>query len=124
MKILLIEDDIFFQKFYTFKLTEKGHQIEIGSNGEEGIMKLQQFQPDIILLDLVMPKKDGFAVLSELRKNPAWSAIPVLVFSTLEQKQDVERAKQLGARDYVNKSFFDFENLLKKLEAVAGTRTV
>ncbi len=118
MRILLVEDDLFFQKFYSLKLTESGFTTDVASNGEEGLTKARAQKPDLILLDLVMPVMDGFTVLSELGKDPALQAIPVLVFSTLGQEEDVTRAKKLGAKDYVNKTFFDFEKLKEKINSL------
>ncbi|HLD01678.1 MAG TPA: response regulator [Patescibacteria group bacterium] len=115
MKILIIEDDKFFQKFYTFKLREQKFEVSVAGNGEEGLQKVKSFMPNLIILDLIMPKIDGFAVLSALQKDSLLKAIPVLVFSTLGQEKDVIRAKKLGAKDYVNKSFFDFDKLVTKI---------
>lgn len=115
MKIVLIEDDTFFQQFYALKLKEKGYEVEVAGDGEEGLTKVKSFIPQIVLLDLIMPKKDGFTVLQEMRNDPTLKTIPVIVFSTLGQQQDIEKAKQLGATDYMDKSFFDFEKLLQKI---------
>src|SRR6266567_5848792 len=109
MKVLIIEDDKFIQDFYAFKLKEKNFIVEVASDGEEGLQKIVDGQPDVILLDLVMPKKDGFEVLQEMANKNLLEKIPVLVFSTLSQTKDVERVKALGARNVVNKSFFDFD---------------
>ncbi len=118
MLILLVEDDRFFQSFYSTKLTENGYTVQIASDGIEAMTKLAAVRPDMILLDLIMPRKDGFEVLTELQANPNLRTIPVLVFSTLGQENDIARARQLGARDYVNKTFFDFDNLLGKISTL------
>ena len=118
MKILLIEDDQFFRKFYAFKLQEQKFEIDQAADGVEGMTKILQGKPDLILLDIIMPNKDGFEVLKEKSQNPAIKNIPVLVFSTLGQEQDIQKAKALGATDYVNKSFFDFEKLLEKIRTM------
>lgn len=115
MKILLVEDDKFFREFYAQKLREKGVEVFQAGDGEEGIRKVAEITPDIILLDLIMPNKDGFQVLEELSKSDTTKNIPVLVFSTLGQDEDIEKAKALGARGYINKSFFDFEALYSKI---------
>lgn len=115
MKILLIEDDTFFREFYSSKLREKNLEVETAQDGEEGLLKLQSFIPDLVLLDIIMPKKDGFDVLAEMGQLKLLPKIPVLVFSTLGQEKDVERARQLGARGYVNKSFFDFDKLYSRI---------
>ena len=123
MKILVIEDDTFFQHFYVAKLREQQFEVEAASNGEEGLEKAQVFMPDIILLDLIMPKKDGFEVLEAIQQDTVLRNIPILVFSTLGSEKDIEKAKQPGAKDYVNKSFFDFDALVAKIHMVAGLDT-
>lgn len=119
MKILLVEDDKFFRDFYSSKLKEKNVEVETASDGEEGIAKIQSFMPDIVLLDIIMPKKDGFEVLQDMGALQLLPRIPVLVFSTLGQEKDVEEARKLGARGYVNKSFFDFDTLYNRLLALS-----
>jgi two-component system, OmpR family, alkaline phosphatase synthesis response regulator PhoP len=120
MKILLIEDDKFFREFYAQKLREKGVEVYQAGDGVEGLQMVAQSKPDIILLDLIMPNKDGFQVLEELSADEITKTIPVLVFSTLGQDKDIEKAKSLGAKGYVNKSFFDFEALFTNIMALAS----
>ncbi|QQG40536.1 MAG: response regulator [Candidatus Levyibacteriota bacterium] len=115
MKILIAEDDAFFQKFYSTKLTEKDFEVITASDGEETLAKVLESKPDLILLDLIMPKKDGFEVLTALSKDAISKDIPVIVFSSLGQEQDVKRAKTLGAKDYINKGFYDFDSLVAKI---------
>lgn len=119
MTVLLIEDDHFFQKFYATKLRDSNITVEVASNGEEGIVKMKESHFDVILLDLIMPKMNGFDVLEHMSKDQALKRVPVLIFSTLGQESDIEKAKQLGARDYMNKTFFNFEELLTKIKALA-----
>lgn len=123
MKILIIDDDVFFQKFYLEKLSEKGFQVEVASDGDQGLAKMKLSKPDLILLDIIMPKKDGFEFLQAMRQDPLFKQIPVIVFSTLGQPTDVDKAKSLGAVDYVNKGFFDFENLVAKINQFAVKRS-
>ena len=118
MRILLVEDDPFFQKFYAYKLTEKGYTVDVGHDGVEGLQLMQKYPPDLILLDLIMPNLDGFGVLTAKAANSALKNIPVLVFSTLSQEQDIKKAMSLGAVDYANKSFFDFETLVAKISTI------
>lgn len=115
MKVLLIEDDRFFQKFYSSKLGQQNIAVEVASDGEEGLMKMQAVVPNVVLLDLIMPKKDGFSVLEERRMDENLKKIPVIVFSTLGQEKDLEKAKSLGATDYINKSFFNFDEVMVKI---------
>jgi DNA-binding response OmpR family regulator len=115
MKILIIEDDKFFREFYSVKLKEQGFDVESAEDGEEGLQKIAANQPELILLDLIMPVKDGFDVLESLGKQELTTKIPILVFSTLGQEDDVQKALKLGARGYTNKSFYDLDQLLKKI---------
>lgn len=115
MKILLVEDDTFFREFYSGKLREQNVEVETAENGEIAMEKLKTYMPDVMLLDIIMPKKDGFEVLKELGEQQLISKISVLVFSTLGQEGDVEKARLLGAKGYVNKSFFDFEKLYARI---------
>lgn len=117
MKILIAEDDAFYQKFYTNKLQEKGFEVILAVDGEDAIQKIADTSPDLILLDIIMPKKDGFEVLTAMRGHPVTQNIPVIVFSSLGQEEDVKKAKSLGAVDYVNKSFYDFDLLLSKIQS-------
>lgn len=118
MKVLLIEDDRFFRQFYATKLKEQNIEIETAEDGEQGLLKMKITKPDIVLLDLIMPKKDGFSVLKQRYKNSKLKKIPVIVLSTLGQEQDVEMAKELGANDYINKSFFNFDLVMAKIMKV------
>lgn len=118
MKILLIEDDKFIQNFYVSKLQENKYEVDSASNGSEGLEKINKNHYDLILLDLVMPKLDGFEVLKTLNSDEVLKKIPVLVLSSLGQEQDVEKAKQLGAKDYINKTFFNFDELIKRIQTL------
>jgi DNA-binding response OmpR family regulator len=114
MQILIVEDDTFFQKFYAQKLTEQGFTVIVANNGKEAIEEIKKETPNLILLDLIMPEMDGFEFLQTFAKTK--KHIPILVFSTLGQEEDIKKAKDLGATDYVNKSFFDFPVLLEKIK--------
>lgn len=115
MRILLIEDDQFFQKFYASKLKEEGFEVYTASDGDEGLKQVKTAAPQLIMLDIIMPKKDGFEVLQALSQDQSLKTIPVIVFSTLGQEQDIAKAKKLGARDYIDKSSFDFKLLKAKI---------
>lgn len=117
-KILLIEDDLFFQKFYTAKLNENAYYVETATNGNEGLKKMRNDTFQLVLLDLVMPQMDGFEVLRQKSLDSKLQKIPVIVFSTLSQEKDLEEAKKLGANDYMNKTFYNFEELLGKIKVL------
>ena len=124
MKILLVEDDKFFREFYAQKLREKNIEVFQAGDGAEGLKIAGESIPDIILLDLIMPVKDGFGVLEEISKSETTKNIPVLVFSTLGQEKDIAKAVSLGAKGYVNKSFFDFETLFNKIMELSNKSAI
>lgn len=122
MKILLIEDDKFFQRFYSVKLKEQNVDVDVASDGDEGLTKMRNFKPDLVLLDLIMPKMDGFAVLTARSQDEDLKKIPVIVFSTLGQEKDVQNAQQLGANGYINKGFFDFKAMVETINQVMSLK--
>lgn len=114
-KVLVVEDDHFLGTAYQAKLTKAGFDFKLATDGDEALAAAKEFMPDVILLDLVMPRKDGFTVLAELKKDPALKDIPVIVASNLGQQEDHERAKALGAADYITKSDLSLDSLVDKI---------
>lgn len=114
-KILVAEDDNFLANAYRVKLTKEGFEVKIARDGDEAIAALQDFLPDLIILDLVMPGKDGFTTLSELKANNKWAPIPVLIASNLGQKEDIEKGLKLGAVDFIIKSNLSMNELVNKI---------
>jgi DNA-binding response OmpR family regulator len=119
-KVLVVEDDAFLVDAYKLKLTKEGFEIEIASDGEEALSKLKNFMPDVILLDVVMPRKDGFATLQEIKSSEQLKKIPVIMASNLGQKEEVDRAMQLGAVDFITKSNMSIADLIEKIKSVAS----
>ena len=117
-KILVVEDDLMLAKAYKSKLTKLKYDVVLAGDGQEALEVLQQFKPDAILLDLVLPKKDGFEVLAEIKANQAWKRIPVLVASNLSQEESVKRAMNLGAVGYVTKTNVTLEELALSLRSI------
>jgi DNA-binding response OmpR family regulator len=114
-KILIAEDDKFLASAYKLKLTKAGFEVLIGANGNEIMDLLKTFLPDLILLDLVMPIKDGFTTLAEIRAINTFNKIPVLVASNLGQKEDIDKAIKLGANGFVVKSDMSLDDLILKI---------
>ncbi|KKS90217.1 MAG: Response regulator receiver domain protein [Microgenomates group bacterium GW2011_GWC1_43_11] len=114
--ILIVEDDTFLSSTYRLKFTKVGFTVYIAMDGQEAINILQNVRPDVILLDLVMPVKDGFTVLSEVKANDQYKTIPVIVTSNLSQKEDIDKAKGLGAADFIIKSDVSLDDLVKKVQ--------
>lgn len=115
-KILIAEDDQFLSKIYQTKLSKEGYGLYIASNGEEALEKAKTNIPDLILLDMIMPKKNGFEVLKELKETENLKTIPVIVLSNLGQNSDMEKAIGLGAKDYIIKTDIAFSSLLTKIQ--------
>jgi DNA-binding response OmpR family regulator len=122
MKVLVVEDDKFLMSAYRAKLERSGFEVHMASDGDEALTVLQTLVPDIILLDLVMPRKDGFATLAELRQREQLKAVPVIVASNLGQKEDIDKATGLGATDYIIKSDLSMDDLISKIEKVTGKK--
>ena len=115
--ILIIEDDKFLKELIVRKLTEEGFGVSEAVDGEEGIKKIKEEKPDLVLLDLILPGIDGFEVLSQMRKESALSSIPVIILSNLGQKEDVEKGLKMGAVDYLIKAHFTPGEIIDKIKA-------
>jgi DNA-binding response OmpR family regulator len=103
-KILLVEDDVALSSVYKSRMELEGFEIKEVNNGEDALSAAQQFKPDLILLDAMMPKISGFDVLDILRNTPETSAIRIIMLTALNQPKDKERAEALGVNDYLVKS--------------------
>ncbi len=119
-KVLVAEDDPFLLKVYETKMVKAGFEVKIAHDGEEVFAILQTFQPDLMLLDLVMPKKDGFQVLTELKAKPPTKPFPIIVTSNLGQPEDKQKAIALGAKDYMVKSDVPISSIIEKVKETLG----
>ncbi len=117
-KILIIEDDKFLRELIAQKLSKEDYDITEAIDGEEGIKKVQAEKPDLVLLDLILPGIDGFEVLSRIKDDPFLASIPVIIFSNLGQKEDIERGLKLGAADYLIKAHFTPGEIIEKVRNV------
>ena len=113
-KILIIEDDEHVSKVYEIKFSKEGYDTIFVVNGEDGVEKIATEKPDLIILDLMVPKKDGFVILEEIKKNPELAKIPVLVLSNLGQQSDKDRAMSLGANEYLVKVSHSMQDRFNK----------
>ncbi|MFH1790325.1 MAG: response regulator [bacterium] len=116
--VLLVEDDIFLAGIYKKKFEVEGFKISVSDNGEKGLVDAKKKQPDIILLDILLPKLDGFAVLKALKADPAVKDIPVILLTNLGQKDDVEKGIEMGAEDYLIKIHFKPSEVVEKVRKV------
>jgi DNA-binding response OmpR family regulator len=123
-KVLLAEDDRFLRRAADATLRRHGFTVITAVDGEEALSKARQEIPDLILLDLIMPKLQGFEVLRELKTSPLTSAIPVIVLSNLGQEKDSKTARELGALDYWVKANVGLEELVKRVEAALAAGSI
>jgi DNA-binding response OmpR family regulator len=114
-KVMIVEDDEYISKVYEIKFAKEGIAISLAKDGEEAIKKITDEVPDLILLDLMVPKKDGFTVLEEIKKNSKLAKIPVIVLSNLGQISDIERAKGLGANEFLIKVDHPIQDVIDKV---------
>ena len=116
VKIVVADDDRMLRKATETALHRHGYIVSTASDGEEALRLIRSEQPDIIVLDLIMPKVQGFDVLQILKQDVVTSSIPVIVLSSLAQDRDKEEALSLGAVAYFNKSSFSLGELIKQVE--------
>ncbi|MDE2031102.1 MAG: response regulator [Patescibacteria group bacterium] len=114
-KILVIEDDGFLQGLEVRKLKEHNYDVVVASTGEEGMEKINEPGISLILLDLTLPKFDGFEILEKVKSTDNIKQIPVIVFSNLSEEKDIKKAKDLGADDFMVKSNFTLDELIERV---------
>lgn len=115
-KVLLVEDDLALLKIYSNKLRINNFNVLMATTGDEALRMAMTEKPAIILLDVILPEKDGFMVLEELKKQAPTKNIPVIILSNLGQASDIERGKKLGAKDYLVKSDVSLVDLVEKVK--------
>jgi DNA-binding response OmpR family regulator len=115
-KILFIEDESALQKTFKDVLEKEGYQMISALDGESGLKLARTQKPDLILLDLILPKKDGFEVLKELKEDESTKGIPVIVLTNLEDIESVEKAIELGATTYLVKAQYTLEEVIQKVK--------
>lgn len=115
-KILIIEDDTFLSGLYATKFNMEGFEVFSSTDGEAGIKLAKEKKPDLILLDIILPVKDGFEALRELKKEATTKAIPVILLTNLSQKEDVKKGLQNGAVDYLIKAHFMPSEVVEKVK--------
>lgn len=117
-KILFIEDEESLQLAMGEALQKKGYDVSKALDGETGLTIAKKHVPDLVLLDLVLPRKNGFEVLEELKKDSTTKNVPIIVLTNLEGSGDIEKALALGATTYLVKANYNLEDILAKIEGV------
>jgi DNA-binding response OmpR family regulator len=116
-KILIVDDDGYLAGTYQIALTKAGFMVRTVADGDEMIEAIGQFNPNLIILDLIMPVKDGLTSLREVKQNPKYQNIPIVVNSNLSRQEDIDRAFSLGAKDYLIKGALSLEDYVTKIES-------
>jgi len=116
--VLIVEDDVFLANIYKTKFEMEGFRVSTAENGEAGLSDAKKKKPDIILLDILLPKMDGFAVLEKLQTDPEVKSIPVILLTNLGQKDDVQKGLDMGAKDYLIKAHFKPSEVVTKVRSI------
>lgn len=117
-KILIIEDEPLISRIYEKTFLFENFTVELASDGEEGVTKAKSFQPEIILLDIMMPKKNGVETLEELKNDPETRAIPVIVLTNLVKNENADMLVELGAVQYITKSDHEPEEVVEIVKKI------
>lgn len=117
-RILVAEDDGFLARAYEGKLTRFGYEVKIVNDGEKALAEMETFLPNLVVLDIMMPKINGFEVLAKIRSNPKWADLPVVVATNLGQPEDIAKVKELKASLYVVKSDISLSDLMDKIASL------
>jgi two-component system alkaline phosphatase synthesis response regulator PhoP len=117
-KILLAEDEKMIADMYSTKFTLEGYDVAVAHDGAEALAKAKAEKPDIMLLDIIMPKLDGFATLKAVREDADLKATPVILLTNLGQEDDIKKGKELGADDYFVKANHSPQEIVEKVTTV------
>ena len=118
--ILVVEDDKFLRELISRKLTGEDFDVLEAVDGEEGIKKIKEGKPDLVLLDLILPGIDGFEFLAKAREDPETSSIPIIILSNLGQREEVDKGLKLGAKDWLIKTEFNPQEVIDKVVKQIG----
>ena len=124
IKILIIVDDVMLNKIYQTKLYMLGYNVISAFDGEEGLHKITTEIPNLILLDLMLPKKNGFEILEIVKQDIKVNHIPIIILSNLGQEDDLKKGMELGATDFLVKSNIKLESVVEKIENLLQQRHI
>lgn len=117
-KVLIVEDDEFLQSLESTKLKKEGYEVFVAGTGEEALIKVNEANFDLLLLDLILPNFDGFEILKKVRGDEKTKDIPVIVFSNLSEEKDINKSKELGANFFMVKSNFTLDELVENVNKI------
>jgi CheY-like chemotaxis protein len=119
-KILVVEDEEIMIDLLQRKLTDVGYEVLVAKDGEEGLKAMREVKPDLILLDIIMPKLGGLEVMEEMNKDKELKKIPVIVISNSGQPVELDKAQKLGAKDWLIKTEFEPQEVIDKVKKQFG----
>ncbi len=119
-KVLIVEDDQLIFSILSRELLDAGFEVANAFDGEQAVTVTKEVHPDLVLLDILLPRKNGFEVLQTLKADSTLSAIPVVILSNLGQPEDIQRGRELGAVDYMVKVEFEPKQIVSKVRTLLG----
>ena len=119
-KILIVEDDKFLRETLAKKFVTVALEVQVAVDGKNALDILKSITPDLVVLDLLLPDIDGFGVLTEMKKDPKFKDTPVIVLSNLDKPDDMQKAKGLGAKDFMVKSNFTLNEIVGRVKSTLG----
>jgi CheY-like chemotaxis protein len=117
-KILIVDDDQFYQKIYKRKFELAGFEADVAGDGEEGLAKMRAFKPDLVFMDLIMPKVDGFEAIEKAKADPAIKDIPIIALTNLSSADDAKLVLEKGALEIVVKSNVNPDEVVQKSKSI------
>ena len=116
--ILLTEDDPFLIDIYSTKLRESGFKLDVATDGEQCLAKLRQRKPEVLVLDIVLPKLSGWEVLEKMKQDKRFNGIKIIVLSNLGQREEIEKALRLGATEYLIKAHYTPSQVVGEIKKI------
>ncbi len=123
-RVLLVEDDDFLRKICKTKLEREGLNVSVAVDGKEAFEKIMKTDPQIVLLDIIMPVMDGFEVLKRVKENPSKSSIPIIMLTNLGQESEIKKGFKLGAEDYIVKAHFTAGEIVEKVKEILKKKNI
>jgi len=119
-KVLIVEDEEIILELLQKKLIQEGYEVHVARDGQEGLKAMREARPDLILLDIIMPKMGGLEVMAEMQKDKTLAKISVIIISNSGQPVEIDKAQKLGAKDWLIKTEFDPQEVVDKVKKQIG----
>lgn len=116
-KVLIIEDDNLIAKIYSTRLSQDGYEVKVADNGKDGLGLIKTFKPNVVLLDIMIPKISGLEILKIIKKDAHTKNIPIIVYSNLGKDDGIKQAKALGASEYIIKANLTPHQVVEKIKS-------